>query len=169
MGGAGRGGTVGAALLIFLAGLSFAVVTEKLREKGIARKTIAKQTMLRGAEVFGMGLLFRVQEFALGYPWSPWTDLLRVDVLNILGLSMMLMGVLCWATGDGDVAAARIRTLVAGILTAIFVAMATTPLWTTQRPKVLPLPIQSYINRVHIFDQPQPWLLPRFPWSPSAL
>ena len=27
---------------------------------------------------------------------SPWTDLLRVDVLNILGLSMMLMGVLCW-------------------------------------------------------------------------
>src|SRR5260370_9794322 len=96
------GGGLPAALFSFLAGVSFALVTEKLREKGIGRKTIAKQTILRGAEVFGMGLLFRVQELALGYPWSPWTDLLRVDVLNILGLSMMLMGVLCWATGEGN-------------------------------------------------------------------
>ncbi len=76
------GGTLPAPLFIFLAGVSFALVTEKLREKGIERKTIAKQTILRGGEIFGMGLLFRVQEFALGYPWSPWTDLLRVDVLN---------------------------------------------------------------------------------------
>src|SRR5579864_4501784 len=92
------GGTLPAPLFIFLAGVSFALVTERLREKGIARNAIAKQTILRGGEVFGMGLLFRVQEFALGYPWSPWTDLLRVDVLNILGLSMMLMGVVCWLT-----------------------------------------------------------------------
>src|SRR5260370_14581198 len=125
------GGTLPAPLFIFVEGLSFALVTEKLREKGIARKTIAKQTMLRGAEVFGMGLLFRVQEFALGYPWSPWTDLLRVDVLNILGLSMMLMGVLCWATGDGDVAAAGIRPLVAGVLAAWAVGVAAAPPWAT--------------------------------------
>src|SRR5260370_37206759 len=162
------GGTLPAPLFIFLAGLSFALVTEKLREKGIARKTIAKQTMLRGAEVFGMGLLFRVQEFALGYPWSPWTDLLRVEVLNIAWLSMMLMGALCWATGAGDVAAGRMRTLVAGILAAVMVAMATSPLWTTHRPKFLPWPIESYINGVHIFDQPQPWLFPLFPWSAFA-
>src|SRR3989454_7683504 len=94
------GGTLPAPLFIFLVGVSFALVTEKLREKGIGRNAIAKQTILRGAEVFGMGLLFRVQEFVLGYPWSPWTDLLRVDVLNILGLSMMLMGVLCWLTAS---------------------------------------------------------------------
>src|SRR5258706_14117082 len=106
------GGTLPAPLFIFLAGVSFSLVAEKLREKGIERGAIAKKTILRGAEIFGMGLLFRVQEFALGYPWSPRTDLLRVDVLNILGLSMMLMGVLCWLTGDGAVAAARIRTLV---------------------------------------------------------
>jgi Heparan-alpha-glucosaminide N-acetyltransferase, catalytic len=151
-----------------LAGVSFSLVTERLREKGIERNTIAKQTILRGAEVFGMGLLFRVQEFALGYPWSPKTDLLRVDVLNILGLSMMVMGVLCWATGDGAVAAARIRTLVAGTLAAVIVAMATPPLWTTHRLKVLPWPVESYINGVHIFDQPQSWLFPLFPWSAFA-
>ncbi|PYU78640.1 MAG: hypothetical protein DMG50_26790 [Acidobacteria bacterium] len=162
------GGTLPAPLFIFLAGVSFALVTEKLREKGIERQTIAKQTILRGAEVFGLGLVFRVQEFALGYPWSPWTDLLRVDVLNILGLSMMLMGVLCWATGDGSVTAARIRTMLAGIVAAVIVPMATPPLWTTHRPKFLPWSIESYINGVHIFDQPQPWLFPLFPWSAFA-
>ncbi len=162
------GGTLPAPLFIFLAGVSFALVTEKLREKGIARSAVAKQTILRGTEIFGMGLLFRGQEFALGYPWSPWTDLLRVDVLNILGLSMMLMGVLCWMTGDGTVVAARIRTLVAGLFAAVIVAMATPPLWTTHRLKFLPWPVESYINGVHIFKEPQPWLFPLFPWSAFA-
>src|SRR5260370_16604350 len=162
------GGTLPAALFILLAGVWFGLVTEKLREKRIERKTIAKQTILRGAEIFGMGLLFRVQEFALGYPWSAWTDLLRVDVLNILGLSMMLMGVLCWGTGGGIFAAARIRTVVAGLFAAVIVAMGTPPLWTTHRLKFLPWPIESYINGVHIFKEPQPWLFPLFPWSAFA-
>jgi uncharacterized membrane protein len=162
------GGTLPAPLFIFLAGVSFALVTEKLREKGVARNAVARQTILRGVEIFGMGLLFRLQEFALGYPWSPWTDLLRVDVLNILGLSMMLMGVLCWTAGDGGVAAARVRTLLAGILAAVFVAMATPPLWTTHRLSFLPWPIESYINGVHVFKEPQAWLFPLFPWSAFA-
>lgn len=162
------GGTLPAPLFVFLAGVSFALVTDRLREKGISRQDIAKQTIRRGAEIFGMGLLLRVQEFALGYPWSPWTDLLRVDVLNILGLSMMLMGVLCWLTGDGGAAVARIRTLKAGLFAAAIVALATPPLWTTYRPKFLPWPLESYINGVHIFDKPQPWLFPLFPWSAFA-
>jgi len=70
--------------------------------------------------------------------------------------------------GDGTVAAARIRTLVAAIFVAAIVAMATPPLWTTHRPKFLPWPIESYVNGVHIFGQPQPWLFPLFPWSAFA-
>lgn len=163
-----RGGTLPAPLFIFLSGVSFALVTGRLREKGVARNAIARQTILRGAEVFGLGLLFRVQEFAQGYPKSPWTDLLRVDVLNILGLSMMLMGVVCWLVGEGDVAVARIRTLIAGLFTAAGVALVTPPLWTTLRPKFLPWPLESYINGVHIFNKPQPWLFPLFPWSAFA-
>src|SRR5690242_480208 len=129
------GGTLPAPLFIFLAGVSFALVTERLREKGVARNAIARQTILRGAEVFGMGLLFRVQEFALGYPRSPWTDLLRVDVLNILGLSMMLMGVLCWVSATRrpadssslaqGVASSRNRGILAGLFAAALVALAT--------------------------------------------
>src|SRR5258706_809483 len=166
------GGTLPAPLFIFLAGVSVALVTEKLRGKGIARGAIAKQVMWRGAEVFGLGILFRVQEFILGIPISPWTDLLRVDVLNILGLSMILLGVLCWvAEGGGSIAAAavlRTRNLVLALAAAAAVALATPALWTTWRPRFLPWQVESYVNGVHIFDKPQVWLFPIFPWAAFA-
>lgn len=162
------GGTLPAPLFIFLAGISSAQVTERLREKGVAANAIARQTILRGAEVFGLGILFRVQEYALGYKWVPWTDLLRVDVLNILGLSMMLMGVLCRITSSANVNAARNRTILAALGTAIAVAMLTPLLWTTWRSKFLPWPVESYINGVHTFAEPQHWLFPLFPWSAFA-
>jgi uncharacterized membrane protein len=168
------GGTLPAPLFTFLSGISFALVTERLREKGAAASEIAKTTIRRGAEIYGLGLLFRVQEYLLGYPWSPWTDLLRVDILNILGLSMMLMGVLCWLSAARNapngtpisqtVAKSRNRGIVAALFAAATVALATPPLWTTHRPRWLPWPLESYINGVHIFDKPQPWLFPLFPW-----
>jgi uncharacterized membrane protein len=172
------GGTLPAPLFIFLSGVSFALVTERLREKGAKPREIAKTTIRRGAEIFALGLLFRVQEYALGYPWSPWTDLLRVDILNILGLSMIFMGVLCWlaavpthadlSTFPHSVATSRTRSMFASLLAATLVAMATPLLWTTHRPSHLPWPVESYINGVHIFRVPQPWLFPIFPWSAFA-
>jgi uncharacterized membrane protein len=159
------GGTLPAPLFIFLAGLSMALVTERLREKGVARKAILKQTTLRGAEIFALGLLFRVQEFLLGYRGAPWTDLFRVDVLNILGLSMIFMAGFCWLTAAPAIAAARVRGTVGAFVTATIIAMLTPPLWTTWRPRFLPWQLESYINGVHIFDKPQPWLFPLFPWS----
>jgi len=89
-------GTFPAPLFLFLAGISFALVTEKLRRKDLAPSQIARSTIVRGAEVFGYGLLFRLQEYVIAWGWAPKTDLLRVDILNTIGLSMMLMGVLCW-------------------------------------------------------------------------
>jgi len=168
--------TLPAPLFLFLAGISFAMVTQRLREKAAPRNFIARTTILRGAEIYGLGLLFRVQEYALGYRWSPWTDLLRVDVLNIIGLSMMLMGVLCWLTdsrpqiGTPASAAERVtksrrNILMGALVTAILIAMATPLLWTTYRPRWLPWPLESYINGVHSFNQPQPWLFPLFPWA----
>jgi uncharacterized membrane protein len=169
------GGTLPAPLFIFLSGVSFALVTERLREKGASRSAIARTTLLRGAEIFGMGLLFRVQEYALGYHWVPWTDLLRVDVLNILGLSMILMGVLCWLSASGStsslataIASSRNRGIASALAAAAVVALATPPLWTTHRPTWLPWPLESYINGVHTFNQPQHWLFPLFPWAAFA-
>ena len=161
-------GTLPAPLFIFLAGVSSAMVTQRLREKGVARNAIARTAILRGAEIFGLGLLFRGQEFILGYPKSPWTDLLRVDVLNILGLSMMLMGVLCWATSSETLEKSRRNAIAAGLGAAASVALATPWLWTTYRPRWLPWPLESYIDGVHTFGQPQTWLFPICPWAAFA-
>lgn len=162
------GGTLPAPLFIFLAGVSVALVTGRLREKGIARNAIARQTILRGAEIFGYGILFRIQEFLLAYKVAPWTDLLRVDVLNILGLSMMLMGVLCWLASAATPSLARRSSVIAALVTATLIALATPPLWTTWRPRFLPWFLESYINGVHTFNEPQHWLFPIFPWAAIA-
>src|SRR5579859_3041344 len=89
-------GTFPAPLFLFLAGISFALVTEKLRRKQVSPGKIAGSTIRRGAEIFGFGLLFRLQEYVVAWGWAPKSDLFRVDILNTIGLSMMLMGVMCW-------------------------------------------------------------------------
>ncbi|MFZ0461714.1 MAG: heparan-alpha-glucosaminide N-acetyltransferase domain-containing protein [Candidatus Acidiferrales bacterium] len=153
------GGTLPAPLFLFLAGISFALVTGRMRQKGASANEVAATTIRRGAEIFGLGLLFRVQEFALGYPWSPWTDLLRVDILNTIGVSMMLMGIVC------RFARRRPTNGALAAVVAVGIALATPPLWTTWQPRWLPWPIESYINGVHNLGTPQHWLFPIFPWT----
>ena len=167
------GGTFPAPLFLFLAGVSFALVTEKLWEKSLSPVQIASRTIRRGAEIFAFGLLFRLQEFVLAMGWSPWTDLLRVDILNTIGLSMMLMGGVCWlvlsAVGRTESGSrTRLALVAASSLTAALISLLTPPLWTTWRPRWLPWPIESYIDGVHNLGAPQSWLFPIFPWSAFA-
>ena len=163
------GGTFPAPLFLFLAGISFALVTRKLLDRNVPTSQIAGTTIRRGAEIFGLGLLFRVQEFVIALGWAPWSDLLRVDVLNTIGLSMMLMGVLCWLVLSLQRGPrARLSLVLAGLGTALLISLLTPPLWTTWRLRWLPWPIESYINGVHNLGTPQPWLFPIFPWTAFA-
>jgi uncharacterized membrane protein len=162
------GGTLPAPLFLFLAGISFALVTEKLLQKGTPPAQIARTTIRRGAEIFGLGLLFRLQEFLIALGWAPWTDLFRVDVLNIIGVSMMLMGILCWLVLSSSRAGNRMLLSLSAMAVALTIAFATPLLWTSWRPRWLPWPLESYINGVHNLNQPQPWLFPLFPWAAFA-
>ena len=163
------GGTFPAPLFLFLAGISFALVTDKLRQRNLSPSQIARATIRRGAEIFAFGLLFRLQEFLIAWGWAPWSDLLRVDVLNTIGLSMMLMGILCWlvlAIQRGP--QTRMALVLSSAGTALLISLLTPPLWTTWRLRGLPWPLESYINGVHTFGTPQPWLFPVFPWTGFA-
>lgn len=163
------GGTLPAPLFLFLAGISFALVTDKSRQRGGAPAQIAATTIRRGAEIFGLGLLFRLQAFVLAWPWAPWTDLLRVDVLNTIGVSMMLMGVVCWLAAAGTSAAAsRLRSIAMAALAAIAIPLLTPLLWTTWRLRWLPWPLESYICGVHTYAEPQGYFFPIFPWTGFA-
>jgi uncharacterized membrane protein len=181
------GGTFPAPLFLFLAGISFALVTGKLREKVWPPSQIARSTIWRGAEIFGFGLLFRLQEFLVSWGWAPKSDLLRVDILNEIGVSMMLMGLLCWGVlatftrGDpvrdhlhgsvvpGTTSGGRNTGLIiAASATAVLISLLTPLLWTTWRPDWLPWPLESYVNGVHNLGAPQAWLFPVFPWTAFA-
>ena len=163
------GGTFPAPLFLFLAGISFALVTEKLWKKNLPPAQIARATIRRGAEIFAFGLLFRLQEYLIAWGWAPLSDLLRVDILNTIGLSMMLMGVVCWlALSIPRGTPARFRLVIASAGTAAFISLLTPPLWTTWRPNWLPWPLESYINGVHNLGTPQAWLFPIFPWTAFA-
>ena len=163
------GGTFPAPLFLFLAGISFALVTEKLWKKNLPPGQIARATIRRGAEIFAFGLLFRLQEYVIAWGWAPLSDLLRVDVLNTIGMSMMLMGALCWLVLSlGHGARTRPALVLAAAAAALAISLLTPPLWTTWRPHWLPWPLESYINGVHNLGTPQAWLFPIFPWSAFA-
>jgi uncharacterized membrane protein len=177
-------GTLPAPLFLFLAGISFALVTDKLIRKNLSPAEITRTMTRRGAEILAFGLLFRLQEFFIAWGWAPWSDLLRVDVLNIIGLSMILMALTCGITlaawrrlrgtkivlKDTAVVIDRLRTLlvVIAIAAASLIALLTPPLYTSWRPTWLPWPLESYIDGCHNLGAPQPWLFPLFPWAAFA-
>ncbi|MGB6198613.1 MAG: heparan-alpha-glucosaminide N-acetyltransferase domain-containing protein [Candidatus Acidiferrales bacterium] len=177
------GGTLPAPLFLFLAGIALAFTTDRMRQKGMAANAIARTSIRRGGEIFLLALLFRVQEYVLSFFHSPWTDLLRVDILNVIAVTLVLMAIVCWIVGriasgapippasegagaaSANDAALRVWNIAAAIGAAVAIALATPPLWTTARPSWLPWFLESYVNGVHIFGVPQVWLFPIFPWA----
>jgi uncharacterized membrane protein len=162
------GGTLPAPLFLFLAGVSCALVTDRLRQKRMKANEIARTTILRGGEVFLLALLFRLQEFLLGMGHAPWTDLLRVDILNAIGLSLVMTALACRIAAVGgadDIRRLRRRSIGIAVAIAAAIAVVTPLLWTTWQPHWRAWWLESYINGVHTFGVPQPWLFPLFPWA----
>lgn len=161
-------GTFPAPLFLFLAGISFALVTDRMRAKGAHPGAVVRTTLRRGAEIYALGLGFRLQEYLIAFPWAPWTDLFRMDVLNCIGLSMVLMALVCRLSSAPTVELARKRGVLVGAAATLAVAMLTPPLWTTWRPSWLPWPLETVLDGVHNLGAPQAWLFPVFPWSAFA-
>ena len=163
------GGTLPAPLFLFLAGISFAFVTDKLVRKDVGAAEITRSMARRGAEIFAFGLLFRLQEFVIAWGWAPKSDLLRVDILNAIGLSMVLMALVCGlALRVASATRQRAVLVAAAVGSAALVALLTPPLWTTWRPTWLPWPLESYVNGCHNLGAPRSWLFPVFPWTALA-
>jgi len=165
------GGTLPAPLFLFLAGISFALVVDKLRHKNLSASQIARTTIQRGTEILALGLLFRLQEYALAWGWAPWSDLFRVDILNTIGISMMLMGLVCWVVlslAQGTAARVRLLLGLSAAVVGLTISLLTPLLWTSWRARWLPWPLESYLDGVHNLGQPQAWLFPIFPWTAFA-
>ena len=153
-------GSLPAPLFLFLAGVSAAMMANKVAAKG-GVNTAAKTIIRRGLEIWALGILLRIQEYLIAWHWAPWTDLLRMDVLNCIGVSLVLVGLVCSMASSWP----RFALLCGSGAMAIACA---TPLMWTHRMTWLPWFIESYLDGVHTFGKPQAWLFPIFPWSAFA-
>ena len=131
-------GGFGAPLFLFLAGLAVPLSAgSKLRKTGnvqVASRAVAR----RGLEIFGLAFLFRIQAWVLGWSAPRW--LLRVDILNIMGPSIMAAAAI-W--GALNTLAGRLAAFAAATLA---IALTTPIVRNISILSPLPDPIEAYLR-----------------------
>ncbi len=82
------------AVFLFLLGVTFAFLMDSQERKGIPSGGRVLKAVRRSGYLFAVAFVFRLQLWLVSIDKSPWTDLFRVDVLNIMGLSLLLLSVM---------------------------------------------------------------------------
>jgi len=86
-------GGFAAPLFLWLAGVASVLSGERILDRTGRRPEAGWAVARRGLEVFALAFLFRLQSFLFN-PGGPAVTILRVDILNVLGLGIMLTGAL---------------------------------------------------------------------------
>jgi len=131
-------GGFGAPLFLFLAGIAVAL-SGATKAGRMGRRRAGAALRRRGWQIFALAFLFRLQAFVLS-PGSPPGALLKVDILNIMGLAIVLAGWIWEWAGS-----ARAQLLAFSAATAA-VAMLTPIVRTTPLLNGLPDPIEWYVR-----------------------
>jgi len=142
-----------APLFLFLAGLSLALMAEGLLERGKVPSDVRPWLLRRGLEVLGYAVAFRLWMFTTGGFARP-SELLRVDVLNCIGLSMLLVGGLALAAEAPRARLRRSAGLAAGV------ALLTPLAWELPWPGWIPEPVRAYWS-----GRASGAFFPLFPWA----
>src|SRR5689334_16572675 len=90
-------GGMGAPLFLFLAGVAAALAAESRSRRSGDAAAAARSVRRRGWEIFGLAFLFRLQSYLLN-PGATLDGLLKVDILNIMGPSIVVAASL-WQLG----------------------------------------------------------------------
>jgi uncharacterized membrane protein len=146
-------GGYGAPIFLFLAGVSLALAAGSRLRKGLSDRDAAARARRRGWQIFGLAFLFRLQSALISGGWS-LPSLFKVDILNIMGLSM-LAAALLWGLGRGIGS----RTMLLASAAAA-VAMLTPIIRET--PALAPLP-----DLIEWYFRPDPGrtTFALFPWA----
>jgi uncharacterized membrane protein len=122
-----------AAIFLLLTGVTYALGMNR-REDLPPWKRVAA-ALRRARYLFLLAVIFRLQNWAFDYPRSHASDLLKVDILNLMGATALLLAVLALASGMQ-----RVRwALVAGIGIA-----AVSPVMSLLDTSRVPAPIRNY-------------------------
>lgn len=132
-------GGFGAPAFLFLAGIALTLAMGERLRRGATQADALRQARRRGWQIFGLAFLFRLQSWAISGGQLPWV-LLKVDILNILGLSMVAAAVVWGAAGT------RTRRIVAFAAIAAALAAAGPFVRSTLLLSPLPDPLEWYFR-----------------------
>ncbi len=150
-------GGLAAPLFLFLAGMSFVLMENSLRRKGASPKTIRQTLIRRGFWILIAAFLFRIQSFLFQWNLAKVDAVLRVDILNCIGLSLLLISAVLIVIPE------HWRFVSLGAIAAVF-SMVTPPLYEIDFRSFLPTIVANYIN-----GHGPAALFPIFPWFAFAL
>jgi uncharacterized membrane protein len=142
---------LGAPLFLLLAGVALAMAAES-RARTIGTERAGRSVLARGWQVFGLAFLFRLQAQLLG--WGPLVNLLKVDILNVMGLAMVA------AAGIWRIAGTRPARIAAFAASTAMFAFLTPMVRESQWIGWLPDPIEWYFRPV-----PNRTTFTLFPWA----
>lgn len=144
-----------APLFLFLSGLTIAMAASSRAVK-VGHREAAALAARRGLQVFALAFLFRLQSQLLG--WGALVNVLKVDILNVMGLAM-LAAALLWGLSTNRIVRIAIFAVATGV-----VAMSTPLVREAGILAALPDPIEAYIRPL-----PGRTNFALFPWAAFVL
>lgn len=87
-------GGIGPAIFLVLTGITLGFLMHARERQGLTPFERWKAAIRRAGYLFLLAFLFRFQLWLFAYGQSPWTDLFKVDVLNLMGLAIALLSIL---------------------------------------------------------------------------
>src|SRR5580658_5682123 len=82
------------AVFLFLLGVTFSFLMDSQERKGVSAGGRVLASMKRSGYLFAAAFAFRLQLWAFSLDISEWRNLLRVDVLNCMGLALLVMSIM---------------------------------------------------------------------------
>jgi uncharacterized membrane protein len=78
------------AIFLFLTGITFAFMMHREEKHTTSAWRRMLSALKRSRYLFLIAFLFRIQLYVFGFPTSPAGELLRVDILNCMGMAMLI-------------------------------------------------------------------------------
>jgi uncharacterized membrane protein len=78
------------AIFLFLTGITFAFMMHREERRTASAWKRVLGALKRSRYLFLIAFLFRIQLYVFGFPTSPAGELLRVDILNCMGMAMLI-------------------------------------------------------------------------------
>lgn len=78
------------AIFLFLTGITFAFLMDSQERQNASAPRKLWAALKRSRYLFMLAFLFRIQLYVFGYPTSPFNEIARVDILNCMGMAMLV-------------------------------------------------------------------------------